>query len=371
MIKIAHLTSAHPRFDTRIFLKQCTSLAKKYDTYLIVADGKGDGFKNNVNILDIGLFSGRINRIVNAPKVIYLKALQVNADLYHIHDPELIHIGQKLLKDGKKVIFDAHEDLPKQILTKHYLNPIFKKFLSKLVAIYEKIQCANYTGIVTATPYIRDKFKKINKTTLDINNFPKIEEFNMKLKFFNENSMKSVCYVGAIDKLRGVEKNIDSLPSDGSVKLLLAGKFSNDQLFENCKNKKNWANVNYYGFANRDLVKEIFSDSFAGLVTLQPMPSYLDSLPVKMFEYMAAGLPVIASDFPYWKEIIEKLNCGICVDPLDEVQINSAISKLSKNPELCNVLGLNGRKAVLEKFNWEVEENKLFDFYTMLLAAKD
>lgn len=261
-MKICHLTSAHPRFDTRIFLKQCCSLAKKYDTYLIVADGKGDDFKNNVNILDIGLFSGRINRIVNAPKVIYLKALQVNADLYHIHDPELIPLGIKLKKLGRKVIFDAHEDLPKQILTKHYLNSFFKKMLSKFFEIYEKKQCAKFDGVVTATPYIRDKFMKINNSVIDINNFPTTKEFShMTKEFIDSEPLTSVCYVGAIDVMRGVGSNIDSLPTDGSVSLLLAGKFSNQKFYEECKEKENWRNVEYYGFANRELVQDIFSKS--------------------------------------------------------------------------------------------------------------
>lgn len=365
--KVAHLTSAHPRFDTRIFVKECSSLARVYDSYLIVADGIGDEIKNNVNILDVGVFSGRLNRILTAPKLIYKKALELDADLYHLHDPELISIGIKLIKKGKKVVFDAHEDLPKQILTKHYLPPLIKKFLSKAIGMYEHYQCSKFYGIVTATPYIRDKFKQINVNTIDINNFPKISEFNIVPKSFDIGNMNSICYVGAIDRLRGIETSIDSLPNDGSIKLLLGGKFSNQKLFQSCKEKEKWRHVEYFGFADRDLVKEIFSKSFAGLVTLHPMPSYLDSLPVKMFEYMAYGLPVIASDFPYWKEIIEEVNCGICVNALDANQINEAIIMLSKNPELCELLGSNGRKAVLDKFNWEVEEKKLFNFYKALL----
>src|SRR5690606_16899415 len=126
MLKIAHLTSAHPRFDTRIFVKQCCSLAKKYETYLVVADGKGNEIKDRVNILDVGKFNGRKNRMLNAPKAVFEKALTLDADIYHMHDPELIPIGLKLKKLGKKIIFDAHEDLPNQVMSKHYLNPISK-----------------------------------------------------------------------------------------------------------------------------------------------------------------------------------------------------------------------------------------------------
>ena len=140
-MKICHLTSAHPRFDTRIFVKQCCSLAQLYDTYLVVADGDGNEVRDKVNIVDVGKFNGRKNRILYAPKVVFEKALALDADIYHLHDPELIPIGLKLKKLGKKVIFDAHEDLPNQIQSKHYLNPIMKKIVSSK----EMQQIDNYT----------------------------------------------------------------------------------------------------------------------------------------------------------------------------------------------------------------------------------
>ncbi|RZF51150.1 glycosyltransferase [Acinetobacter halotolerans] len=365
--EVVHLTTVHPRSDTRILIKECSSLARKYKLALIVADGLGGECKNGINIFDIGKFNGRLNRVKNASKAMYLKAIDLDAKIYHVHDPELIPVGLKLKKAGKKVIFDAHEDLPKQILTKHYLNPLVKKILSTLIEFYERKQCCKFDGIVAATPYIRDKFKKINKNVVDINNFPVVDEFFYDPNLFNSNPLNSVCYVGAIDIARGVGNNIEALPTDGYISLLLAGRFSNDKFHDSCRKQSGWENVKYYGFADRKLVQEIFSNSFAGLVTLLPMPSYLDSLPVKMFEYMAYGLPVIASDFPYWREIIEKYECGICVDPCDVNAIRSAISLLSSDLQLCKNLGNNGRKAVLEIFNWDKEEEKLFDFYLKLL----
>ena len=230
MLKIVHLTSAHPRFDTRIFVKQCISLSKKYETYLIVADGKGNEVKDRVNILDVGIFHGRKNRILNAPKAVYQKALDLNADLYHLHDPELIPIGVRLKNLGKKVIFDAHEDLPNQIQSKHYLNPITKKILSFLVKKYEKYSCSKLSGIVAATPFIRDKFLRINQKTVDINNYPKREEFSqLSTSIVNKN--KQVCYIGGLADVRGIQQMVDAmaLTKENST-LLLAGNFVDKNL---------------------------------------------------------------------------------------------------------------------------------------------
>ena len=103
---ITHLTSVHPRYDTRIFLKECTSLAKKYQVNLVVADGKGDEVKNGVSLYDVGKESGRLNRILKTPKKILKKAIDLDSDIYHLHDPELVFIGLELKKIGKIVIFD-------------------------------------------------------------------------------------------------------------------------------------------------------------------------------------------------------------------------------------------------------------------------
>ncbi|HFU74691.1 MAG TPA: glycosyltransferase family 1 protein, partial [Arcobacter sp.] len=209
-MKITHLSSAHPRYDTRIFIKECASLAnlENYDISLVVADGLGDEVKNGVEIFDIGKIEGRLNRIVKTTKSVFDKALELNSDIYHLHDPELMPIGLKLKKLGKKVIFDAHEDLPMQVLAKPYLSKWVKKPLSWMIAKYERYACSRFDYVVAATPYIREKFLQFTKS-VDVNNYPIIQELTNDVPW--ETRKNQVCYVGVIAKIRGNLENVQAL----------------------------------------------------------------------------------------------------------------------------------------------------------------
>lgn len=371
-MKIIHLTSVHTRFDVRIFLKECVSLAKYSNSVsLIVADGKGDELKNNINIYDVGIFRGRLERIRNAPDKILKKAIELDADIYHLHDPELLTIALKLKKEGKKVIFDAHEDVPTQIISKPYIAKPLRRILSKLVAMYEKYICSRLDCVVAATPHIRDKFRSMGIKSLDINNYPLLNEGGDDKKVFSLSKNK-VCYVGGISSVRGAKEIIEAMAfvKYPDVKLALAGIFNEAKLEESLKSMTGWSKVDYIGWLNRDEVQDIYAQSFAGLVTLHPILNYIDALPVKMFEYMNAGIPVIASNFPLWRNIIEESKCGICVDPLNSEEIARIINYLSENPNIVRDMGANGKRAILEKYNWNKEEKKLVNLYFSLMNER-
>ncbi|MDD5405353.1 MAG: glycosyltransferase [Sulfurovaceae bacterium] len=367
-INITHLTSVHARYDTRIFVKECSSLVKNenYQVSLIVADGNGDEVKNEVHIFDVGAKTGgRISRMTNTVKKVFEKAVELDSDIYHMHDPELIPVGLKLKKIGKKVIFDAHEDTPKQLRNAPYLNTFFRTTLSGAYGIFERFTLAKFDYIITATPYIREKFLSINKNSIDINNFPILEELGNNTPW-NEKK-DEICYVGGIAKIRGIKELIRAMESVKNVRLNLAGKFIEKDVENEVKKYAGWSKVNEFGFVGRKEIADILSRSKAGIVTLHPIINYQDALPVKMFEYMAAGIPVIASNIPLWQEIIEGTNCGICVDPMKPSQIADAINFIMTHQDVAQKMGANGKKAVFKKYNWGIEEAKFLRVYEEII----
>lgn len=367
MISVVHLTSAHSRKDTRIFLKMCMSLSRQgHQAALIVADGKGDELCDRVQILDVGASKGRLDRIRNAPKRVLAKAASLDADLFHLHDPELIPIGLKLKRLGKRVVFDFHEDVPKQLLGKPYLNMVALWTLSKSFAMFESYACKRFDGIIAATPFIRDKFLAIHPNTVDINNFPMLGELVTDMPWGNKQA--EVCYVGGIAKIRGITEVCQAMGMvQTDARLNLCGGFSEASVEQSVKTMPGWQRVNELGFVNRSGVREVLSRSVAGLVTFHPLPNHVDAQPNKMFEYMSAGIPVIASDFPLWREIIQGNACGLLVDPLNPAAIAQAIDYLVSNPAEAQRMGANGRKAVNERYNWAIEEQKLLNFYEFML----
>jgi glycosyltransferase involved in cell wall biosynthesis len=362
-IKVCHVTSAHKDGDVRIFHKECVSLTEAgFDVYHLVPNST-TRIEKGVQIISFPFeISSRFKRMFFLVKEIYKRALEIDADVYHLHDPELLRIALKLQNHGKKVIYDAHEDVPRDILSKPYIPFFLRKIISRRFEKYENRITSNIFGVIAATPFIRDRFLKINKNTIDVNNYPVIDK-NQIITAYENKETDAICYLGVIVTMRGINELVSAI-ENVNCQLLLGGNFGEDGLQAKLEKMPGWRKVKYLGFLNRSQVQEVYNQSKIGIVTLHPTINYLDSLPVKMFEYMAAGLPVIASDFPLWKRIIEDNDCGVCVDPLNPLQLGTVINELLNDKDRSAKMGLNGRKLVLEKYNWEIERKKLIDFYS-------
>lgn len=363
-IKVCHFTSAHNAEDIRIFHKECVSLAQEgYEVYLVAANTE-EKIINGVQIVSASIPpSGRMSRMIKTSKAVYKKALSLDAEIYHFHDPELLRFALRLKRKGKKVIYDSHENVPKQIMAKTWIPKLVRKPISVFFEKYENRVARRINGVITATASIRNRFILVNPNTIDVNNYPLMKELVEETRW--EDKMNEICYIGGITKIRGLGEVVESLSFLENVRLNLAGSFSQgDNEFETqLKSSPVWNKVNELGYVNRQEVIAIMQRSKVGIITSWPLPNHLESLAIKMFEYMSAGIPVVCSNFPMWQEMVSADKFGICVNPLDAKEIAGAVQKLIDDPALSMELGKNGRKAILEKFNWSIEEKKLVNLY--------
>jgi glycosyltransferase involved in cell wall biosynthesis len=366
---IVHFTSVHARYDTRVFYKQCVGLARHgYQVTLIVADGLGDETTpEGVVIRDVGKPAGRLRRMMSTTRRVARLARSLNGDLFQFHDPELFPAALILKRAGKPVVFDSHEDVPRQIMAKAYLHPGVRRAVSIAFGIFEAATVRGFDAVIAATPTIAAKFRPISKRVVNINNYPMLGELDSPAE--GSARLRQVCYVGSISEARGILQLIEALSLTRSgARLELLGTFLEPGIEARARALPGWAFVDVRGQCDRAEVREALARSIAGMVALLPMPNHTDSQPVKLFEYMAAGIPAIASDFPLWREIVVGRNCGLCVNPQDPAAIAAAIDTLVLNPNLAATMGRNGQAAVSEELNWSVEERELLQLYEDLLG---
>lgn len=398
-IKVCHIISSHKRYDTRVFKKECRSLAKEgYDVTLITIDGLATEVIDGVRIKSIDIMSGvvwlgpgqwivdgrkkkssdvslldRVRRELCTHKYILKDALKIDAEIYHVHEPVLLPLARKLKKAGKKVVFDSHENYPVQIKAKNNI-PFLLRYIYSFIYKYYETKVSRMIDAVTIPCTFengKDIFHGRSKKSVIISNAPLLSEFYDQYSAKNVNSLsKSICYVGGLTHNRGITHLIKAAYK-ANAKLILAGTFSPVGYHEKLKKMPEYECVEYRGYINRDQVLELYKEASIGASTLLNNSQYkiVDNLATKTYEYMSMGIPVIISKYPYAEKILKKYNFGVSVDPENVSEIATAIKYIFDNPEKAREMGENGRKAIREMFNWGIEEEKLLNLYDELLKS--
>lgn len=366
-IKVCHVTSAHNRYDVRIFHKECKSLASNgYDVTLLVNDNLPDEYIDGVNIISTNYSpQNRYQRMISSKKQIKRRIIEVDSDIYHLHDPDLLPIGNKLKRLGGKVIFDSHEDVPNQITDKSWIPLLIRNLIANVYKSYEKYSTKKYDAVISVTPHIVERFSKINPNSIMITNYPIINPDPDKNIVRNPNN--AICFAGGINQQWNHDIIILAIEKIKGIKYILAGKGKKDYL-ESLERLPGWSNVDYRGKVPHQEVKEIYAQAMAGIALNYSNQAKGEGTlgNTKLFEYMAAQLPVICSDYKLWKEIIEGNQCGICINPNNEDEIKNAILYILNNSKEAQEMGKNGRKAVLERYNWKLQEKTMLDLYRQL-----
>ncbi len=367
MKKICHITTVHTRYDVRIFHKECKSLAKKYNVYLIVADGLKDETVENVKITDIGLRqASRLKRAKIDSKKALKKALELDCDLYHFHDPELIPIGVKLKKLGKQVIFDIHENTDLQILEKEWIPFVFRRILSKTYSLYEKYHINKFDMLIIPQNAMLEKFSKINKTAV-IGNFPN-RKINNNTDLKDSYNKFKLLYAGSINEARGLFNMLNLIKELKSINkeysLTIAGSIE-DSMLEKVKQYPEWEFVNYLGFISKEKIEAEYKKHTIGLIMFNNVGQYFMAYSLKLFEYMQNGMTIIMPNFGDWIAFNNTYKAGYNIDVHD----SKATAKLidSFTDDIFVNFKIINKTTVNTDFSWESQEKKLFKIYTDIL----
>ena len=370
MINICHVTTVHSRYDVRIFEKECISLAELgYNVTLIVNDQEADEVRNKVNIFSLKQSpQNRFDRATRIVNLAFRKAVEVDADIYHLHDPELLRIAKKICSQGKKVIYDSHEFTAMQILTKPYLPKIVRGLLSKMYRFYETGVLNAISGLVMPCSYNgKDYFDKVHKPKTVIGNYPRLALSER----YPDGSVKAgngkACYVGGMNASRGLFHMVRGTYLAGR-KLVLIGEIS-DNLKAELEQMPEFSCVEALGKLPHDVALERVAECSVGLSLLQDEGQYakLDNLPTKLYEYMSLGIPAVVSNFPYYCKVLQCYKFGIAVDPSDDYAIAEAINQMTDDAYLRTEMISEGKRAIREEMNWEADAKKLDEFYKSLM----
>jgi glycosyltransferase involved in cell wall biosynthesis len=370
MARIAHLTSVHSAKDPRIFLKECKTLASTgYEVVLIVPHG-GDETLDDVRIRALPAPSGRFQRLTRTVWQVYRAAVEEDAQVYHFHDPELMPIGLLLKLRGKDVIYDIHEDYITSISQKSYLPRWLRPGLSALFGWLEAA-LARLFAIIIAEDYYSKRFPHATK----VMNYPlvglaELSEADMPRK---NRDARRLLYTGSITEDRGALLHAQVVRNVPEVEVHMVGRCGEglaDRLRQAAggdAHRLHLEGIEQYVPYDRILTRYAEGGWLAGLAVFPPTPHYRQKQLTKFFEYMDSGIPIVCSDFPVWRSLIDGIGCGLLVDPLDSQSVADAIEWLVENPEGAEEMGRRGQEAVRTRYNWEAESRKLLNLYEGLL----
>lgn len=369
--KVVHLSSAHEVTDERIFRKECRSLsAAGYAVTLVVVhdrDFEADGVRVRAVAKATG---GRLSRFLKTMPRVVRTAWSERADVYHFHDPELIPAGVLLRLTGAKVVYDVHEDLPRQIKQKTWLSGWLRGPLGRLVAAVEWT-CSRlvFSGVVAVVPEIAARFPQAS--TIIAHNYPVLDTGAPDQQPTRHCDRDPIAlYAGGISSIRGAIEMVQAIPlvSTPGARLEIAGPIYHASVYAEAQTLPGWNQTAFHGWLTPGGVRALMAQARVGLLAEHAAPNHLIALPVKLFEYMRAGLPIVVSNIPLWEHIVRQHDCGLVVDPLEPKSIAHAIDWLLTHPAEAEAMGERGRRAVGEHYNWAAEEPRLIAFYDRLLG---
>jgi glycosyltransferase involved in cell wall biosynthesis len=370
--RAVHVTSVHVWSDTRIFQRMCQGLSQRGWQISLVASNVPSQVVEGVRVQGVRVPKSRILRALVGGFRAVRAARAIDADIYHLHDPELL-IWKWLLARGRRlVIYDMHEYVPGAIATRPWIPAGVRQVLARCWRLFERVTLRR-TPVVLAERSYAKHYPWLSRKVVVLN----LPDTRTLLAIPRAAQTGRIVYVGRVSRGRGSLRMIEALrllrDKGLEVELDIVGPVADAHREELIAviGQARLQGVRLHGYLKPLEAWRLAAGSVAGLAVLEPEPNYVESFPTKMFEYMALGLPVIVSNFPLYREVVEGSACGVCVDPLDAGALAAALERLLRDPALADELGRNGRVAVERHYRWDRQLDALEGFYRDHLAARE
>ena len=343
--------------------KEGISLVRAGYRVTIVALHPHDEVVSGITIKAVPKFASRFSRMVRATWYVYREALRQHAQVYHFHNTELIPVGWLLKFQGKRVFYDVREDTPSDLRETFWIPRWARPAVAYGVDLAEKLSGRILDGIIAATPHIGERFPYAK--TVVVQNFPLLDE-SLPVSCPYLERPPIVLYYGTITAVRGLLELIDAmgvLPENLEARLAIGGEFEPAELEHVARKKPGWERTDYAGWQDRRGLLDLLAKARVGVVPFLPVANNTDAQPIKLFEYMIAGLPVVASNLRRLSEIVGETRCGILVEPGQPQAMAEAIQWLLEHPADAYAMGERGRQAILQTYNWNSQAQLLLQLY--------
>lgn len=392
MSKICILTSAHPPDDARVYHKEACSLRKKgYEVTLIAplpasaAAEPGETepgeiiTAEGVRLRYAPPYRNRSERWLHL-SVIYRMALAEQAAIYHLHDPDLLSTGLKLLRQtGRPVIYDVHEYYGDSLRTRYWAPAPLRAPLAVTFDWYEKQAAKRLSACVTVNEHMAGLFHAVNPRGAVLYNYPAAAAFSFPAPAAAPPRLTAedplILYLGGLNRERGLEVMLEAMPLVRErfprAQCVLAGPLNEGSLNERYRPVAPWlarGGIRHLGRIPYAETPALLRRANIALVPLLATLNYTKAIPVKLIEYMAAGLPVIGSDFGHIRRIINENRCGLLTRPGDPADLAARICELISEPAAAATAGQRGWEAFHARYCWEQEEIKLWRLYAELIG---
>ena len=367
-MKVAHLSPHRDPFEPRMFW-QARSLAETGHDAVIVAPHPMDETRHGVRVLGIERYKNKLERITITCWRCVRRAMQEKPDIYHLHEPDLIPLGLMLRLLGKRVVYDVHEDYAAAATVRRWLPDWARRPLAGFVHTVNWLAQRSFTVIIAERYY-----ERFFPGSVQVLNYARLREYE-GLQTIQRKAPPAarILYTGSVTDVRGGRHHarlLEHLPADAEI--MLIGQCSmpdlKTELETMAASDSRLKLVLSEGWIPRDTIAETYQQDWTcGLALFPDTPHYREKELTKFFEYMAAGIPIIASDFPVWRQLIEGEGVGLCVDPEDPKAAANAIAWLVAHPEKACEMGERGRQAVASTYNWGSQAKRLIDLYQTML----